>query len=1093
MVTKPTHEELAQEVRELEGKGAERRQLEKDLIFKENIIRSSSSIIATCDLEGNMTHGNPAFLKAWGFVDPEEFLGKPFLEFWVAKPRLDEIMQSLQGEGTWFGELQARRKDGTLFDVEVLVSTVFDPKGSPVALTSTSIDITERKRALVELQKARDELEQRVQERTEELVKANEQLRGEIDERRQAEDALKKKTHDLGERVKELNCLYSISNLVETPGISLEEIIQGVADLIPPTWQYPEITCGRIILEGRAYLTNNFQETIWKQAQDIIVCGETVGSIVVCYLQEKPKIDEGPFLKEERSLINAIAERLGRLIAHKRAEEAYQLEQTRLISILEAIPDGVYIVSQQCDIEYINPVIKQEFGPIDGRKCYEYFHARTEVCPWCKNVDVFAGKSVQWEWYSSRNDRYYDLFDTSFKNSDGTISKFEIFHDITERKQAEDALEKYKILFSRANDLAYICDSRGNILYANDMFEPLTGQKPDKFIGKSFAPLFDDKNLQIAMDNYTKTLNGESPSFELEFKDTGIICEYKSFPYKDEKNNIIEALGIARDITERKKAEEEKLLNMQILDVINQRKEWKDCFEGILGHIKRSTGIDAVAIRLQEGLDFPYYVTQGFPAEFVEAERYLCARDAKGVIALDSNGNPYVECMCGNILCGRIDPSKDFFSDGGSFWCNHTSKLLEETTDEERQTRTRNRCNSEGYESVALIPVKAGNEILGLIQLNDKRLDRFSEPFIRFFEKLGKDIGLAFSRKKAKEALEKQRKVHQAIINKAHTHLVFLDTDCNFVAVNSKYAETCQRTPEELIGKNHFYLFPNEENEEIFRQVRDTGQPVSYHDKPFEFSDQPERGVTYWDWTLSPVFDDAGKVEGFVFSLVETTERKKAEEKIKASLKEKEVLLREIHHRVKNNLQVIISLLRLQSDKIKDKQYAKMLQESQERIKSMALIHEKLYQSEDLAHIDFRGYVKSLVNSLSRSYGVGSNKVRIKIDVEDIPLGLDNAIPTGMILNELVSNSLKYAFPEGRKGEINVIISSTGEQDVELTVSDNGIGIPEDLDIRNSDSLGLHLVTILTEHQLQGKLEIDRTDGAEFNIRFKMKPDKAGI
>ena len=138
-------------------------------------------------------------------------------------------------------------------------------------------------------------------------------------------------------------------------------------------------------------------------------------------------------------------------------------------------------------------------------------------------------------------------------------------------------------------------------------------------------------------------------------------------------------------------------------------------------------------------------------------------------------------------------------------------------------------------------------------------------------------------RKHAEEAIERQRRIHQVIIDKSHTHLVYLDTDFNFVSVNTAYSQTCLRTPEELIGKNHFHFFPHEENEEIFRWVRDTGQPVSFHDKPFEFPDQPERGITYWDWTLSPVLNDSGKVEGLVFSLIETTERKRIEDQLRES------------------------------------------------------------------------------------------------------------------------------------------------------------------------------------------------------------------
>ena len=155
----------------------ERKQTEKALLFKENIIKSSSSAIATCDLEGNMTYGNPSFLKAWGFDEPEEFIGRPFWEFWLVKDRLDEIMQALlRGDGAWFGEIKAKRKDGSIFDVRVSAATVSDRRGNPIALTSTSVDITERKRAEEALQEAHDELESRVKERTKELELKNREL-----------------------------------------------------------------------------------------------------------------------------------------------------------------------------------------------------------------------------------------------------------------------------------------------------------------------------------------------------------------------------------------------------------------------------------------------------------------------------------------------------------------------------------------------------------------------------------------------------------------------------------------------------------------------------------------------------------------------------------------------------------------------------------------------------------------------------------------------------------------------------------------------------------------------------------------------------
>ncbi|MDD5154318.1 MAG: histidine kinase dimerization/phosphoacceptor domain -containing protein [Desulfovibrionales bacterium] len=217
---------------------------------------------------------------------------------------------------------------------------------------------------------------------------------------------------------------------------------------------------------------------------------------------------------------------------------------------------------------------------------------------------------------------------------------------------------------------------------------------------------------------------------------------------------------------------------------------------------------------------------------------------------------------------------------------------------------------------------------------------------------------------------------------------------------------------------------------------------------------------------------------------VDITERKRAEEQIRASLREKEVLLKEIHHRVKNNLQVISSLLRLQSQYVQDKGDVEIFKESQNRIKSMALVHEKLYQSKDLASINFHEYVSLLVNGLFRSYGVNTDKITLKTDIEDIMLGVDVAIPCGLIINELVSNSLKYAFPEDKEGGIKITLRTLDEGAMELTVADNGVGLPGDWDLTNSGSLGLKLVKILTD-QIDGQIDLDRSEGTKFRIDFK--------
>ncbi|KYK34181.1 MAG: hypothetical protein AYK19_02765 [Theionarchaea archaeon DG-70-1] len=244
-----------------------------------------------------------------------------------------------------------------------------------------------------------------------------------------------------------------------------------------------------------------------------------------------------------------------------------------------------------------------------------------------------------------------------------------------------------------------------------------------------------------------------------------------------------------------------------------------------------------------------------------------------------------------------------------------------------------------------------------------------------------------------------------------------------------------------------------------------------------------DEGQRICDVSISPLIDWRDRIVSKVVVLRDVTDRKRSE-KIKQSLKEKEILLQEIHHRVKNNIQVICSLLNLQSRHIKDKKYAEMLKESQDRIKSMGLIHEKLYKSESLAQIDFSEYIKDLAQSLFRSYGASASNIALKIE-GNVCLGIDTAIPCGLLINELVSNSLKHAFPD-RKGEITIAFRSDNRC-IELIVSDNGVGIPDDIDFRTTESLGLHLVTILAEDQLGGEITLNRSAGTAFHITFEVK------
>ena len=251
----------------------------------------------------------------------------------------------------------------------------------------------------------------------------------------------------------------------------------------------------------------------------------------------------------------------------------------------------------------------------------------------------------------------------------------------------------------------------------------------------------------------------------------------------------------------------------------------------------------------------------------------------------------------------------------------------------------------------------------------------------------------------------------------------------------------------------------------------------------FETSFQTKKGVTFWtEVFVNPIYGNSGKVIDVSGIAHNITEKKQAEIEIKQSLKEKEILVKEVHHRVKNNLQVISSILSLQSSYTKNKQTIELLKEIQNRVKSMAFIHESLYQSKDLTQINFSEYISTLSTNLLHSYITKEKEIDLKIDAPRLYLSLDQSIPCGLIVNELVSNSFKYAFEKRKKGLVKIVVKEV-KNEIRIVISDDGIGLPKSIDYKNTESLGLQLVTALAE-QLSGKIKLSRTGGTKYTLTF---------
>ena len=332
--------------------------------------------------------------------------------------------------------------------------------------------------------------------------------------------------------------------------------------------------------------------------------------------------------------------------------------------------------------------------------------------------------------------------------------------------------------------------------------------------------------------------------------------------------------------------------------------------------------------------------------------------------------------------------------------------------------------------------------------------------------------------KKLKENEERYR-----LLFEGSPDAVFLADPKSGIIVDANSAATnlLLRSKEEIIGMHQSELHPPRTEvyvkEKFDLQVRRIGTPVAVESFVVR-SDGEEVPVEIL--AQKTVIGGKPVIQGIFRNI---TERKRAEEQIKASLREKEVLLRELHHRVKNNVQVMSSLLRLQTRHIENPRMQEMIKGYLARIHSMGLIHEKLYQSKDLARINLAPYVRGLAVHLFHSYGTNANAVELKIEAEDIFIDINKAIPLGLIINEIVSNSLKHGFPGDRKGEVSISLQTAGKKKRLLAIRDTGIGIPKNVDLKNLRSLGLQLVSDLI-NQIGGTFEVIREKGTIFKIKF---------
>ncbi|MBF0505453.1 MAG: CHASE domain-containing protein [Nitrospirae bacterium] len=338
-------------------------------------------------------------------------------------------------------------------------------------------------------------------------------------------------------------------------------------------------------------------------------------------------------------------------------------------------------------------------------------------------------------------------------------------------------------------------------------------------------------------------------------------------------------------------------------------------------------------------------------------------------------------------------------------------------------------------------------------------------------------------RKQADEALQESERKYRTLIETTDTGFVILDKNGLVLDANAEYVRLAgHQRLEDILGRSVMEWTAGHDCARNAAEVKKCFEEGSVRNLNIDYIDK--------DGKITPIEINATVVGRGKDLLVVTlcrdiTERKKAVELMKQSLKEKEALLREIHHRVKNNMAVVSSLLSLQSETIENATVRSLFRESQQRVKSMALVHEKLYQTKDLSSINFEEYIKSIISEIIGLYRIDTGTITMEINIEDIELDLEAAVPCGLIINELLTNALKYAFPDNRSGVLSVHFTKA-EDTYTLSIKDNGVGLPGGLDYKEARTLGLQLVNVLTR-QLRGTFQIKSDEGTEAIVTFKAK------
>lgn len=757
-------------------------------------------------------------------------------------------------------------------------------------------------------------------------------------------------------------------------------------------------------------------------------------------------------------------------------ERALEDSRNWFSTTLASIGDGVIVTNEIGDVTFMNKIAEEltgwKFEEAGGNyldNIFNIIHERTRKKIESPIQRVFkSGKTTVIANNSlliSKSGKEIPIDDSIapiLSNNLTLLGAVLVFRDISKRRKTEIELEKNRKFSEKIADstpnILYLYDLKGpKIIYVNRNIQDSLGYHP-KFaieLGENFFRNFmNEDDYKTLKDGYKKYLQAnDNEVIENTYRIKNRKGEWRwmqSFDVVFSRNDDgipSQILGSAIDITERKNLE-------------NELKKYSSHLEELVEN--RTYQLKISNVKLQNE------ILERNKAEknIIEAEekfRKLVENSLVGIYIIQegkfSYANPKMEeilgYQCGELLGKDIsmtilDEDKEFVYDNIRKRLNKVIQTIQYSFRAVKKNGDVIKVEVRG----STLEINSINSVIGTIH----------------------DIT---EREKAEEEIRNQREFLRKVIDTDPSFIFAKDWDGRFTLVNKAVADTYGTTVNELIGRTDADFNPiQEEVEKFIRDDREVMSSLVPKLIPEEAVYNAKKQHDYWYQTIKVPFVTPEGQKQVLGVSTDITSRKIAEEAIRKSLKEKELLLKEIHHRVKNNLQIIVSLLKLQSKYIHDVRDLDIFNKSRARVETMSLIHEKLYKSADIEDIKIGSYLKDLTTYLLNAYGVNQSLVEVRVKAEDVRLGIDTAIPCGLIINELFSNSLKHAFHPEQNGMIEIEIFKN-EDKITMTVSDNGKGIPPNYDVQNTDSLGLQLVYTLVK-QLDGTMTINNACGAKF-------------